>query len=194
MQSVFMDDLRRNLGEMTSSHSSALESYRAMVSAENPTLAFISVALGNASLAIAGYHMQSVVRNTPIFFSSLLKLVIGGIFVGILLWGFRSIAAYLAWRFFSSDDEEADIYSFLSVEGMSDFVFLPGLILYAVASFFGMGAMALGFLLFAKCAIMYYSYNSVCKRMTSLDRILCVISSFGTLIVLRGVAFVLFSV
>lgn len=194
MQSVFMDNLRENLGELTSRESGAMTMYKSVVATGNMTLGFIAVTVGNIALTLMGYHLQSVMRNTPFMLSSVLKLTIGAIIVGIALWFGRSMASYLCWKFFSDEEDDADAFSFVSVEGMSDIVYAPMLIVYAIASFFGGGEIAIGAAVAAKAYIMYTSYPEVIPSATTLDKILCVVSSFGSLIVLRGIIYVLFNV
>ncbi len=194
MQSVFMDNLRENLGELTSKESGALTAYKSIVGSQNMTLCFIAVIAGNIALALMGYHLQSVLRNTPFLFMSAVKLSIGAVLVGVALWFGRSIASYLCWRFFSDEEDEVDSFAFVAVEGMSDIVYAPMIIVYAIASFFGLGSVAIGAAVAAKAYIMYASYPQVIPKSTTLDKILCIISSFGMLIVLRGIIYVLFNV
>ncbi len=193
MQSVFMDELKEELaGKLSVEESGVMTSYRAIAASNNISLAFIATALGNLAFTIFGYHQETIVRNTPFVFSSSIKLLIVGTLVGIVLWILRSFGSYGSWKFFSDYKRQSDVYSFLTVEGMSDFVFVVFIPIYLLSLLFDMGSYAIGAAVLTKAYFMYASYPAVLPKVSSLDRVLCILSSFGMLVLMRGIIYVLF--
>ena len=110
---------------------------------------------------------------------------------------FNPFMTYVTYKIVSERRGNADdsIFMFFTVEGMSDIVYLAFVPIYFIACIFGIGGLAIGAAVAFKYATMYEAYPSLLgKDITSLDRAVCIISSLGSMVLLRGIVFVVFGI
>ncbi len=198
MRSVFLDDITKGMSaDLNPFDGSYMESYRSLVKANNVFLTVMCVLLGNLAFAGIGYHLQCYVRNTSFLFSSLLEVMLAGAAIGVFLWVIKGTFSYIAYKIVAKRRGDADgaLFMFLTVEGMSDIVYLVFVPIYILALLFDCNGLVLGGAVAFKYFSMYGSYPALpSQQITSLDRIVCIIASLGALVIVRGVAFLVFGV
>ena len=200
MSSVFIDELKEkakeNLKNTKISQSERLEIYYSLLRWNNVFLSLGSVCLGSISFILMGYLLQIEVQNSSFYLSTLLDLILGSIAIGIILWGIKSFVAYSVWRGLLMKNGDRDIfYPFFTVEGMSDIaflIFLPFVFLVTFILGAYMGSLVLGASLIFKFFLMYTSYPEFIEKCSRADRIILILSSIGSLILLNTIITIFF--
>lgn len=200
MSSVFMDDLKRKvtLGAygLDPTKNEAIGLYSTLVRWNNPIITLICVVVGCAGFLFMGYHMQTVLKNSPFYFGTFFDLLITGITIGVLLWGVKSTFTYSIWRGLIMRRDERDIiFPFFTVEGMSDIsyiIFLPFFIIFTMLFGAYIGGFILATAILFKYYLMYLTYPAFFKHATNADRAIMLIASIGSLIFLYTLITILF--
>ena len=139
---------------------------------------------------LMGYHAVTKLKNSEFYFGTFLQILAVSLLVGFLLWGIKSITTYSVWKGVIKKDSDADQSTpFFTVEGMSELSFAIFLPFYFIFSMFftqSIAMLVLGGAFAFKYVLMYFSYPSVIRNCSKLDRIIFILSSMGVLFILRA--------
>lgn len=177
-------------GKMKTDASDIVDQYSRITEWNNVFMTSIFVAVGSSSFALMGYHAMTRLKNADFYFGTFLQILAVSLLVGFLLWGIKSITTYSVWKGVLKKDSDPDQSTpFFTVEGMSELSFAVFLPFYFIFSLFftqSISMLVLGGAFAFKYVLMYFSYPSVVRNCSRLDRIIFVLSSIGVLFVLRA--------
>lgn len=177
-------------GKMKTDGSDIVSQYSRLAEWNNVFMTSVFVAIGSSSFALMGYHAITKLKNSPFYFGTFLQILAVGLLVGFLLWGIRAMTTYSVWKGVLKKDSMADQSTpFFTVEGMSELSFAVFLPVYFIFSLFftqSIAMLVLGGAFGFKYILMYFSYPSVIRNCSRLDRFIFILSSIGVLFVLRA--------
>ena len=197
MESMFVKGLKAkaktkydaNNGTGLAEVKSLFDTYRALVGYNNVILSLVFLVLGSIGFVFMGYLTQIWVRNGHFYFTQMISLIIFGIAIAIILWGIRSVATYAVWkRMIKKEYEPEQIFSFFTLEGMSDIAYLimsPLFLLFGIISAY-FATLCIGAAIVLKYGMLWFSYDIFVDQCSKADRVLMIVSSLGS-VVLCGI-------
>lgn len=167
----------------------AIQTYASIVRWNNVFISLMGVVLGAIAFCIMGYLVQTELKNSTFYFSVLLNVIVSGIAINIILWGIKSIFAFAIWRGLIQKDGDTDVmFPFFTIEGMSDLAFLVVLPFFFVMNLITsvyFATLVIGAGLALKYALMYLTYPVFYRELTKADKVILIISSIGSLVLLK---------
>lgn len=197
MESMFVKGLKAkaktkydaNNGTGLAEVKSLFDTYRALVGYNNVILSLMFLVLGSIGFVFMGYLTQIWIRNGHFYFSQMFGLTIIGIAIGIILWGVRAVASYAVWkRMIKKEYEPEQIFSFFTLEGMSDIAYLimsPLFLLFGIISAY-FATLCIGAAIVLKYGMLWFSYDIFVDQCSKADKTLMIVSSLGA-VVLCGI-------
>lgn len=166
-----------------------IQTYASIVRWNNVFISLMGVVLGAIAFCIMGYLVQTGLKNSTFYFSVLLNVIVSGIAINIILWGIKSIFAFAIWRGLIQKDGDTDVmFPFFTIEGMSDLAFLVVLPFFFVMNLITsvyFATLVIGAGLALKYALMYLTYPVFYRELTKADKVILIISSIGSLVLLK---------
>ena len=201
MASMFIKNLKKQAREKISGNidedgkpkaledMEVLQTYSSLVGWNNVFLALAGVVLGAIAFVFMGYFVQTELKNSSFYFGNLFELILAGIAINILLWGIRSVFSFAMWRGIIQRDGDSDLmFPFFTIEGMSDLAFLVVVPFFLIMSFVTsvyFATLVIGAGIVLKYTLMYLTYPVFYKNLTKADKIIIIISSIGSMILLK---------
>lgn len=201
LASVFVENLKRqaknklkgnidkNGKPKSAEDMEVIQTYASIVSWNNVFISLIGVILGAIAFCFMGYIVQLELKNSSFYMQVLLNVLMSGIAINIILWGIKSIFAFAIWRGIIQKDGDSDaLFPFFTIEGMSDLAFVVVLPFFLVVNFVTsayFGALIIGAGLALKYTLMYFTYPVFYRDLTKADKVILIISSIGSLILLK---------
>lgn len=177
-------------GRMKTDASDIVDQYSRVTEWNNVFMTALFVAIGSSAFGLMGYHAVTKLKNSEFYFGTFLQILAVSLLVGFLLWGIKSITTYSVWKGVIKKDSDPDQSTpFFTVEGMSELSFAIFLPFYFIFSMFftqSIAMLVLGGAFAFKYVLMYFSYPSVIRNCSKLDRIIFILSSMGVLFILRA--------
>lgn len=194
VESVFVEELkgkgRKKVEEAKDKTKETFEIYEDFTRWNNLLISIICVVFGSISFLYMGYVLQNKVKNYGFFFGSFMEVMLVGILVMIGLWALKSFVAYSIWQgALRRDGDRSVFFPFFVVEGMSEIAYVIALPIFIVFSFFMSSyilSLVIGGAVFLKLYLMYVTYPSLLPHCSRIDRVILLISSFATLMVIRA--------
>lgn len=192
MSSVFIDEIRektkdKDLGSHKIEDHPLVHSYSSLVRWNNVFLSLGSVCLGAMAFVFMGLYLQSDLKNSTMYYSTTVNALIDGMFVGIILWGIKSMASYSIWRGILARSGERDVlFPFFTIEGMSDIsylLFLPIFLIFHLVFGTYLASLAIGASICFKFYLMYITYPNFLMYCTKADRFILITASIASMIV-----------
>ena len=201
MASMFVENLKKQARDKISGNidkngkpkvmeeMEVVQTYSSLVGWNNVFLALAGVVLGAIAFVFMGYFVQTELKNSSFYFGNLIELIMAGIAINIILWGIRSVATYGVWRGVIQRDGDSDLlFPFFTIEGMSDLAYLVVVPFFLVMSFITsiyFATLIIGAGIVLKYTLMYLTYPVFYRNLTKADKVILIISSLGSMVLLK---------
>ena len=166
-----------------------IQTYSSIVSWNNVFISLTGVVLGAIAFCLMGYVIQTELKNSSFYMQTFISVLMSGIAVNIILWGIKSLFAFAIWRGLIQKDGDSDaLFLFFTIEGMSDLAFLVVVPFFLIMSFVTsvyFATLVIGAGIVLKYTLMYLTYPVFYKNLTKADKIIIIISSIGSMILLK---------
>ena len=165
------------------------QTYSSIVSWNNVFISLIGVVLGAIAFCLMGYVIQTELKNSSFYMQTFISVLMSGIAVNIILWGIKSLFAFAIWRGLIQKDGDSDVlFPFFTIEGMSDLAFvvvLPFFLVVNLVTSAYFASLVIGAGLVLKYTLMYFTYPVFYRDLTKADKVILIISSIGSLVLLK---------
>ena len=166
-----------------------IQTYSSIVSWNNVFISLTGVVLGAIAFCLMGYVIQTELKNSSFYMQTFISVLMSGIAVNIILWGIKSLFAFAIWRGLIQKDGDSDaLFPFFTIEGMSDLAFvvvLPFFLVINLVTSAYFASLVIGAGLVLKYALMYFTYPVFYRDLTKADKVILIISSIGSLVLLK---------
>lgn len=177
-------------GRMKTDASDIVEQYSRVAEWNNVFMTSLFVAIGSSAFGLMGYHAITKLKNSEFYFGTFLQILALSLLVGFLLWGIKSIVTYSIWKGIIKKESDPDQSTpFFTAEGMSELsfaVFMPFYFIFSIFFQQSIAMLVLGGAFAFKYVLMFFSYPSLIRNCSKLDRIIFILSSIGVLFILRA--------
>lgn len=166
-----------------------IQTYSSIVSWNNVFISLTGVVLGAIAFCLMGYVIQTELKNSSFYMQTFISVLMSGIAVNIILWGIKSLFAFAIWRGLIQKDGDSDaLFPFFTIEGMSDLAFIvvvPFFLVINLVTSAYFASLVIGAGLVLKYTLIYFTYPIFYRDLTKADKVILIISSIGSLVLLK---------